>query len=230
MIGAYIHLTKPRMVMGNAIVAAAAFVFGSPAAFSWPAFVLMFGGIWLVMSSACALNNYYDRSIDARMARTKSRELPSGRIVPEHALAVGAATLIVGSTLLNLASPLAMWLGLAGWAFYALLYTPLKHQSGLALYVGAVAGAMPPVVGYVAASGRLDLWAALLFAALYLWQLPHFIAIAYYRWDEYAAAGVPMLMSRPSDTARARARKIFYASLIILLLFSLALMLHRWTR
>jgi protoheme IX farnesyltransferase len=143
---------------------------------------------------------------------------------------LGAATLIAGSALINLVNPLAMWLGLVGWAFYALFYTPLKHYSGTALYVGAVAGAMPPVVGYVAASGHLDVWAAFLFAALYLWQLPHFIAIAYFRFDEYAAAGVPMLMSRPSDTARTRARKVFYASLIVLLVFSLALIVQRWMR
>ncbi|MDB5224737.1 MAG: protoheme farnesyltransferase [Candidatus Adlerbacteria bacterium] len=230
MLSAYINVTKPRMVLGNAIVAAAAFVFASPAEFNWPGFVYMFAGIWLIMSSACAVNNYYDRDIDARMSRTRTRALPAGRIVPTHALAIGAVTVTVGSVLLNLVSPLAMWIGLVGWIFYALIYTPMKHRTGLALYAGAVAGAIPPVVGYAAAAGRLDIWAGLLFAVLYLWQLPHFIAIAYFRYEEYTAAGVPLLVSRPGENRRKQARKVFYLSLVVLLLFSLALILHRWIR
>jgi len=182
------------------------------------------------MSSACALNNYYDRAIDAKMTRTQGRALALGAMVPEHALAIGAALCIVGCALLNVINPLALWSGITGWAAYALLYTPLKHRTGYALYAGAIAGALPPVVGYVAAAGRLDWWAALLFAVLYLWQLPHFNAIAMYRYNEYAAAGVPLLVNKPTEQTRTRARKVFYASLVVLVVFCGVLIVQRWTR
>lgn len=234
MLGNYLQLTKPRMVLGNVIVAASAFVFGLPAqtaGHSWAAFWLMTVGLWLVVSSACTLNNYYDRGIDAHMMRTQGRALVLGAVRPGGALLFGAAALIAGAVLLWLVNFLALWAGLIGWASYVLLYTPIKHRSGYALYVGAISGAMPPVVGYVAASGRLDAWAAMLFVVLYVWQLPHFIAIAIYRFDEYAAASVPLLVRRPASTqARSRARAAFYASLGILLLFCAALILQRWIK
>lgn len=231
MIAAYFSLTKPRMVLGNVIVAAAAFIFGSPATIDWEAFALMAAGLSLVIGAGCVLNNYYDRNIDARMERTKGRVLAMGRIDAYHALAFGAALLVLGAVLLAQINQPALWTALFAAAAYVLAYTPMKHKSGYALYVGAIAGAMPPVIGYVAATGALDWTAGALFALLYLWQLPHFMAIAIYRFDEYAAAGVPLLVRGPhSAAARKRARLAFYASLVILLLFCVGLIVQRWTR
>jgi protoheme IX farnesyltransferase len=227
----YFSLIKPRMSASNAAVAAAAFVFGSPAAFDWAAFLMLMAGFFLVVGSACAFNNWYDRSIDARMERTKNRALPSGRVAPHFALFISFALLPPGAALLAGVNLLALGTALLGWIVYSLLYTPLKHFHSSALYVGAVAGALPPVAGYAAASGRLDAAALGLFVFMFLWQLPHFMAIAIYRFDEYAAAGVPLLLhAPPGERSRRIARTVFYISLVVLAVFCLALILQRWTR
>lgn len=227
----YFSLTKPRMVLGNAIVAVAAFIFGSYGAIDWVAFCYMFAGLWLVMASACAVNNYYDREIDVHMERTRERALPAGTLQPRRALMFAAVLLVLGILLLTQTNFLAVMTAAAGFVAYALLYTPLKHKTGYAFYVGAVSGALPPLVGYAAASGRLDMTAGMLFVFLFVWQLPHFWAIAVYRFDEYAAAGVPLLARRPkNEAARQQARKVFYASLIVLLAFCALLILQRWMR
>lgn len=224
----YLSLAKPRMVLGNVIVAMSAFIFASPPIIEWGQFFLMSLGLALIIGSACAFNNYVDRGIDAKMERTKTRALPAGAVNATGALIFACALLVAGVLLLLPINMLALWAALAGFISYVLFYTPLKHVSGYALYVGAIAGAVPPVVGYAAAAGVIDPTAWILFAFLYLWQLPHFIAIAIYRYDEYAAAGVPLLVSKHSQKIRRRARAVFYASLAVLLLFCAALILHRW--
>jgi protoheme IX farnesyltransferase len=226
----YLSITKPRMVLGNALVAAAAFAFASPAAFNWQAFVLMLVGLSLVMAGGCALNNVYDRDIDARMERTRGRTMAAGRMPAGAAVWWGAVLLLCGAALLAWVNQLALFLALAGAVAYVAAYTPLKHRSAHALWIGALAGAMPPLVGYAAAAGVLDGWAAAFFAFLYLWQLPHFTAIAIYRYEEYAAAGVPLFVGSYSAAVRRRARVVFYASLLVLLAFCALLILQRWMR
>lgn len=227
----YFELTKPRLALGNLLVAGAAFIFGSPEVIDWRACVLMFAGLWCVIGSACVFNNIYDRDIDAKMERTKSRALVTGTIAKTPATLFGTALLMIGIGLLATTNIFALGVAIIGWISYVLWYTPLKHRSSLALYVGAIAGATPPVVGYAAATGTLDWYAAGLFTLLYLWQLPHFLAIARYRYDEYAAANVPLAVTRPSSEAqRRRARKIFYASLVALVALSALLILQRWMR
>lgn len=216
----YIELAKPRMVLGNDLVAAAAFIFASRGAVEWPQFWLMLTGLSLVMGSACVFNNVHDRSLDARMARTKTRALAAGRIKPAYALALGTALLAGGIVALYYINLLALGAALAGWIVYVLVYTPLKPRTPLALFAGALAGATPPLVGYAAAAHMLDWWAFALFMFMFLWQIPHFLAIARYRYDEYAAAGVPVLTAKPANEGeRQRARIIFFSSLVVLLLF-----------
>lgn len=226
-----LSITKPRMALANALVGAAAFVFGSPALFDWGAFAYMFAGLYLVIASACAFNNWYDRGIDARMERTKNRALPAGRVSPARALVLSAFLLGAGAALLFYTNYLALGAGLLGWLVYSLLYTPLKHVHSSALYVGAVAGALPPVSGYAAAAGALDVAAFGLFIFMFLWQIPHFIAIAIYSFDEYAAAGVPLILRQPPAPRTRRVAKIvFYLSLVVLAVFCLVLMLQRWAK
>lgn len=217
-LGLYYELVKPRMVYANVLVAAAAFVYGSHGDSSWPLAAITLVGLGSVIASGCALNNYADRDIDAKMERTKDRALVTGSIPNSHALVAGTLLLAVGITLLAQVPPAALVAALAGWVSYVLVYTPLKHRSPSALFVGAVAGATPPVAGYAAVTGTLDATALALFAFLFIWQLPHFVAISIYRGEEYAAAGVPMYLRGP-HTARQKkwAYAVFRVSLIVLL-------------
>jgi protoheme IX farnesyltransferase len=231
MIKEYYELAKPGIVYGNSLVAGAAFIFGSGATIDWQQFFFMIVGLAFVVASACVFNNYYDRNLDAKMERTKHRALAAGNIRGITALLFAGALGLVGFFLLHNTNNLAVLSALLGFVVYVFLYTPLKPRSGLALFVGAVAGATPPVVGYTAAANSVDLIAVLLFAFLFLWQIPHFLAIARYRYDEYAAGGVPLLVSKPAnEQERKRARTVFYLSLVVLLLFCLILILQRWIR
>jgi len=228
MIPAYFWLTKPRMVLMNVLVAAAAFVYASHGEFVWQDFGTMVAGLTCIVASACVFNNYADRFIDAHMERTKKRALVQGVVQPTHALVFGAALFLVGTPLLFLADPLALAMGLIGFAVYVFVYTPMKPKTGYALFPGAVAGAMPPLVGYAAGAHMLDYYALAIFLVLFLWQIPHFLAIARFRHDEYSAAGVPLLVKRPaSEAERLRAKKIFRYSLVFLLLLCFALILQR---
>lgn len=223
-LGAYYELAKPRMVYANVLVAAAAFYFGSHGTLDVPALVLALAGLGCVIASGCVFNNYYDRGIDAAMERTKCRALPMGSVPAQYALVWGTVLLVLGMALLACVNLSALLVAAAGWIAYVLLYTPIKHYSPHALFVGALAGATPPVVGYAAAHGSLDAVALWLFVLLFVWQLPHFVAISIYRAEEYAAAGVPMYARGPfSGTQKKQARLVFRLSLVVLLAGCVAL-------
>jgi heme o synthase len=225
----YYELTKPGIVYGNALTAAAGFVLASHGHIDWTLLILTLVGISGIIAAACVCNNYYDREIDARMERTKHRALAAGAASARAALIFGCALLATGCALLLVVHALlALGVALFGFAVYVFLYSPLKHRTGYALYVGAVAGAVPPVAGYAAVKGVLDIAALELFIFLFLWQIFHFLAIAAYRYDEYAAAGVPLLVRRPkTERSKQIARSLFYLSLVVLLLWCVALMLQR---
>jgi protoheme IX farnesyltransferase len=229
---AYFSLTKPPMVLGNTIVAIAAFLFASPIIIDWQALALLSIGFSFIIASACVFNNYYDRAIDALMERTKTRAIPSGSVILSRVFLLGYGLLLSGSIILLTLSTLVLSVALVGYVTYVCAYTPFKHRSSQALYVGAFAGAMPPVVGYAAGAGLLDGYALLFFIFLFVWQIPHFLAISVYRFNEYAAAGIPLLVHKGPYSSRERkvARAVFYISLVVLLFFCLCLMLHRWTR
>ncbi len=214
---AYYELAKPRMVYANVLVAAAAFVYASHGAIDWTLGCIVLAGLGCVIASGCVFNNYYDRGIDAKMERTRTRAMVVGALPGSHAIGMGAVLLAAGVALLAM-TPLALAAALMGWVCYVLLYTPFKHRSPHALFVGALAGATPPVVGYAAVAGTLDATALALFAFLFVWQLPHFVAISIYRGEEYARAGVPMYFKSPHTAAQKKgARRVFLASLVVLL-------------
>ena len=160
-------------------------------------------GTALVAAGASALNQFWERDLDSRMRRTQDRPLPSGRMQPQTVLFIGCACALLGLVYLGLAvNPLTSFLGACSLLTYILVYTPLKRVTWLNTVVGAVPGGLPPLMGWTAARGQLttDGWA--LFGILALWQLPHFMAIAWMYRDEYARAGFKMLPSVDPDGHR----------------------------
>ncbi len=229
MIRTYYELTKPGIIYSNALTAIAGFFLASRETLDWGLLGATLVGLSFIMASACVFNNYFDREIDIRMERTKNRALAAGHISFRSAIIFALVLVFLGTATLALfTTALALGMALFGFFVYVFLYTPIKPRSATALYVGAVAGATPPVVGYTAVTNALDWYAFALFAALFLWQIPHFLAIAFYRYEEYKAAGVPLFIQHPpSAKTKRRARAVFYSSLIVLLLFCVALVTMR---
>lgn len=229
MIKTYYWLAKPGIIYGNAFSVVAGFFLASRGQYDWFLLLTTLFGISFIIGWACVWNNVYDRKIDARMTRTKNRALVTGKVSVLNAMLFGTILGVGGALVLGFyINTLTLVLALFGAFVYIALYTPLKHQSSLSLYIGAVSGAVPPVVGYVAVAGQLDIYALGLFIVLYIWQIVHFVAIAIFRFDEYTAAGIPLVIRRePSAVAKQRARTVFRYSLIALLLFCFALMLQR---
>ncbi len=188
------ELAKPRITVMVVFTALVGFVTAS-AASPWTLVLAMaLAGTGLVAAGASVLNQVMERDTDGLMLRTRTRPIPSGRILPGEARGFGAFLTGTGLVLLfALCGPLAAAVALATWASYLFAYTPLKRRTPLATLVGAVPGALPPVIGWAAARGRLDEGALILFAILFLWQIPHFLAIAWLYRDDYARAGFPML-------------------------------------
>jgi protoheme IX farnesyltransferase len=190
----WLELAKPRITAMVAFTALVGFVTASPAPPWTPVLAAALLGTALVAAGASVLNQVYERETDALMLRTQSRPIPSGRIRPAPATAFGTLLTVAGLVLLLLGCGLlAAAVALGTWVSYLFAYTPLKRRTPLATLVGAVPGALPPVIGWAAARGRLDAGAFILFAILFLWQIPHFLAIAWLYRDDYARAGLPML-------------------------------------
>ncbi len=183
---------KPGMVCGNFISASTGFLFASTG-HSNPGLLLgSASGISLLVASACILNNVIDRDIDLLMQRTRSRPVASGRIPARHAMLLSAAAACAGTFLLGPGLPLA--LVLSGHFVYVILYSLLlKRRTSHAILMGSLAGATPPLAGYCAGAGGIDTAAILLFLLYFLWQIPHFISIAIFRIEDYAAASIPVL-------------------------------------
>ncbi len=200
----YYLLTKPKILMGNLITTIAGFALASTAAIFSMLFLETLIGLGLVIASACVCNNYIDRYTDQKMKRTQSRPLVKGLVSNRNALTFAVITGLSGLAILAyFANPLAAITALIGFLVYVGFYSLLKYQTTYATLVGSISGAIPPVVGYVAVSGRLDLAAWLLFAILVLWQMPHFYSIAIYLFDDYSAASIPVLpITRGIKTAK----------------------------
>jgi protoheme IX farnesyltransferase len=190
----WLELVKPRITAMVVFTALVGYVTASSGA-AWNLLLAAaLAGTGLVAAGASVLNQVMERDTDALMLRTRTRPLPAGRIGPGEARAFGVLLTLSGlATLLWLSGPLAAAVAGATWASYLFAYTPLKRRTPLATLVGAVPGALPPVIGWAAARGRLDAGAFILFAILFLWQVPHFLAIAWLYRDDYARAGFPML-------------------------------------
>lgn len=189
----YISLTKPGIVMGNAITAAAGFVLASNGAVDYKLLFTMLMGLCLIMASGCVSNNAIDRKSDAKMSRTKNRALAQELIEPRQALLFAVCLCAAGTLFLASVSLMALLAALIGFFVYVAVYSYSKHHSMYATWIGSIAGAIPPVVGYTAVSHSLDAAALLLFLIVAIWQLPHFFAIAIYRLEDYTAASIPVL-------------------------------------
>lgn len=190
-----VALTKPRVVSLLLLTAVAPMFItdrGVPP-LSLVLWVLLGG--YLMAGGANAINMWFDRDIDDKMSRTRLRPVPSGRLAPAAALAFGLGLAALSFAIFwRFANPLSAWLALGGLLFYVLIYTVwLKRSTPQNIVIGGAAGAFPPLVGYAAVAGRLDLAALYLFAIIFYWTPPHFWALALLKKAEYARAGVPML-------------------------------------
>jgi protoheme IX farnesyltransferase len=190
----YVELSRPRIALMVLITVTMGYLLGLRT--GWQLAPLMHAavGILLVAAGSSAVNQWLERDTDARMRRTQSRPLPSGRLWPWEVLTIGIACAVAGTVYLAWRVNL-LTAGLTALTFvlYAGLYTPLKRWTSLCTAIGAVPGAMPPVLGWTAAGQPLDLTAFALFGLLFFWQFPHFLAIAWLYRDEYHAAGLRML-------------------------------------
>jgi protoheme IX farnesyltransferase len=217
----YLELTKPRITLMVVLMAVVGFVMGSRGPVGTAALSAALLGTGLVAAGASALNMLFERHTDALMLRTRNRPLPSGRLRPAEALAFGMALTTAGLLeLLWTSGPVATAVAFTTWASYLFAYTPLKTRTSFSTIVGAFPGALPPVIGWAAARGSVDHGALLLFAILFLWQIPHFLAIAWIFREDYARGGLPMLPVLDAD-GRITGRQAL-ANSVALLLVSLA--------
>jgi heme o synthase len=191
---AYVVLTKPDVTFLVVITTVAGFYLGSVGSMEWLRLVQTLSGTLLVAAGTAALNQYIERDMDSVMRRTASRPLPTGILQPYEALWFGVVTIVAGTVWLALAiNALAALLALATSVSYLAAYTPLKTRTTLATAVGAIPGALPPLIGWAAARGSLSGGAWVLFAILFVWQFPHFMAIAWMYREDYGRAGILML-------------------------------------
>jgi protoheme IX farnesyltransferase len=193
----YYLITKPGIMLGNLITMAAGFLLASKGNIDLSLFLITLIGLGGIIASACVFNNYIDRDIDKKMARTKNRPLVTGRISKGHALFFATLLLLLGNALLfAFTNLLTLALADAGFFIYVVLYSFWKCHTLYGTAIGSIAGAIPPVVGYTAVSNHLDAGALILFTIMVLWQMPHFFSIAIYRMDDYIAAELPLLPIR----------------------------------
>ncbi|HKQ99679.1 MAG TPA: heme o synthase [Pyrinomonadaceae bacterium] len=191
---AYVDLTKPRITFLIVLTAAAGFCLGAKGRLDYTRFAHAMIGIALLSSGIATLNQYMERELDALMRRTMTRPLPSGKLGAIEALVFGAAlTLMAEVYLALLVNPLTAMFGLTVIAGYLFMYTPLKTRTTLSTVVGAFPGAMPPLMGWTSAADDVTVGAWVLFAILFLWQFPHFLAIAWMYREDYGRAGIRML-------------------------------------
>ena len=221
----YIALTKPRITWLILMSTGIGYFFGLPGAPNWLGFLKAIHfwpflhailGTGLIASGTAALNQWYEREADRHMRRTAARPLPSGRLSAPRALAFGAALSVAGFLELWLGvNLLSASIGAFTLASYLFLYTPLKQRTWWSTTIGAIPGAMPPMIGFAAAAGALTRESWVLFAILFLWQFPHFYSIAWMYKEDYARAGILMLpVVEPDCRSTARQIVLFGVALI----------------
>ena len=212
----FVTLAKPRLNLLVVFTTAAGLYLASPNGVALSVLLHALMGTALIAGGAAALNQVLERDTDARMRRTRTRPIASGRLRPSQGVLFGLALSTAG--LIELAAGVNLIsAGMAGLTLgsYVLVYTPLKRRTSLATLVGAVPGALPPVIGWVAATGSLTLPALVLFGISFFWQMPHFLAIAWLYRDEYAAAGIPLLpVLEPDGRSTGRQALLHSAALL----------------
>lgn len=213
---AYLELTKPRITVFILLSAGIGYVSGMHGAFDWLTVFHLMLGTALLASGTATLNQWYERHSDALMRRTQDRPIPSGRLSASDAFWFGVGIAVIGFLdLLWGVNPLTAFLGLFTLASYLVVYTPLKRRTWHATTLGAIPGAMPPLMGFAAATGQLTAESFLLFAILFVWQFPHFYAIAWMYREDYGRAGIQMLPVVEPD-GESTSRQIFLFSLLLI--------------
>ncbi len=213
----FVELTKPRIALLVLFTVAIGAMLASP---SVPDLTLLFNtliGTALVAAGASALNQLIERHSDALMRRTENRPLPAGRLQPLEVLTFGITLSVVGLGWLAVTGrhPLALVIAALTHLSYVLVYTPLKRHTTLNTLIGAVPGALPPVIGWTSVTGTLDLPAMLIFAVVFLWQVPHFLAIAWMYRDDYARAGLQMLPVVDADGSMTARQMLLYCAALV---------------
>ncbi|HXM96649.1 MAG TPA: heme o synthase [Candidatus Dormibacteraeota bacterium] len=213
---AYVTLTKPDVSFLVLITTAAGYYMGVRGPINWLHMLHTVFGTMLIAAGTAALNHYIERDSDRYMRRTASRPLPSGILQPRDALLFGVTLAIAGAVDLYIAAGLLpAVLGVVTCLSYLLLYTPLKKRTVWATFVGAFPGAIPPMIGWVAATGSLDRGAWLLFAILFFWQFPHFHAISWMYREDYARAGILMLPVVDREGTRTFRQIVWFAAALV---------------
>lgn len=201
----YFDVTKPGIIAGNLISVAGGFFLAARGEIDWALFLATVIGLSLVVASGCAINNCIDRDIDSRMQRTRNRVTVTGLLSPRAALLFGAALGVAGFVLLaTCTNAVSVAFAALGFVVYVVIYSLyMKRHSVYGTLVGALSGAVPPVVGYCAVTGECDAGALILLLMFCLWQMPHSYAIAIFRYRDYEAAGIPVLpVAKGVATAR----------------------------
>jgi len=212
----YIELTKLRLNVLVVATSAAGYYLGATGPLDWWRMVPAVAGTALVAGGAAVLNQVYERDTDALMRRTRMRPLPDGRVLPDEARLFGLVLSVLGlATLAVWANLVAAALAATTLIVYLIVYTPMKRRSPLATLVGAVPGALPPIIGWTASHGSLSAGAAALFAIVFLWQIPHFMAIAWLYRDDYSQAGFPMLPVVEPDGRKTGRQAAVYAAVLL---------------
>ena len=213
---AFVELTKPRIAFLLVLTSAAGFYLASGPNFDSLLFLHAMASIALLAFGVATLNQYIERDIDILMERTAERPLPTRKVTPNEALLFGIAQCVAAEVyLLLMVNALTALLGLVVIVGYVLMYTPLKTRTSLSTVVGAIPGAMPPLMGWTAASNRITVVAWALFDTQFLWQCPHFLSIAWLYRDQYANAGIQMLpVVEPSGKLTGRQIVLFSIMLL----------------
>ncbi len=213
----HLELTKPRLTLAALATAALGYLMGADGSFNWALFLNTLWASALIGGGANTLNQYLERDVDAKMKRTQGRPLPSGRLSEKSALVFGILLSVLGTL------HLLFWVNLLSAAFalttlvgYTLVYTPLKRVTWLNTFVGAVMGALPILMGWAASGAPLRLESGILFLILFLWQLPHFLAIAWVYREDYLKGGLQMWAAR-DEKGHETARGIIVYSILVFL-------------
>ena len=214
--GDFVELTKPRLTSLVLATAAVGFFVASPQGPVARTAITLMVGMAMVVGGANALNQYWEREADARMRRTRNRPLPKGSLRPGEALAFGVTMSAIGGVALFwMINPITAGLAATAWGSYLFVYTPLKRRTAACTLVGAIPGALPPMIGWAAARGTVDAGAWALFAIMFVWQIPHFFAIARSYRDDYARGGFPMLSVQDTDGVVTARLSVAYSMILI---------------
>ena len=212
-----IELVKARLTLLVLLTTAVGFYLGAEGPINWTALVQAVLGTAAAAAGAAALNQWWEYRLDALMQRTQSRPVPAGRMRPVEALAIGSALSIFGVTYLAIVcNALSAALAAITIIIYIFAYTPLKLVSSFNTALGAIPGALPPMIGWAAARGTLNAGAWMLFTILFLWQLPHFFAIAWMYRDDYARAGFQMISGDDRTGERSASQSVFFSMLLLI--------------